>query len=180
MAVRLGIDAKIYYTPLLHTSTGAALSTPTPTTPWPSTLVPVDTANSSQSMLELSNCKNVTLNLEKSLADISTRATGGWKAEVAVLKTGSIDLTMLWDAADKGFSNLQHAFMNDKYIFLGVMDGNANTTTSGYRIQGLYSPFTVSNFTRNEALEDALTATVTLKPTNVTNYAPAWVDRTHS
>lgn len=178
MAVRLGIDAKIYYSPLLNTSTGAALNTPTPTTPWPATSVPTDAANSSQSMLELTNCKNVTLNVEKSLADISTRATGGWKAEVAVLKSGSIDLTMLWDSADKGFANIQHAFFNDKYIFLGVMDGNSATTTVGYRIQGLYAPFTVSNFTRNEALEDALTATVTLKPTNVTGYAPAWVDRT--
>lgn len=180
MAVRLGIDAKIYYTPLLNTSTGVAWNTPTPTTPWPSTLVPTDSANSTQSMLELTNCKNVTLGLEKSLADVSTRATGGWKAEVAVLKSGSIDMTMLWDAADKGFANIQHAFLNDKYIFLGIMDGNAATTTTGYRIQGLYAPFTVSNFTRNEALEDAITASVTFKPTNVSGYAPAWVDRTHS
>lgn len=180
MAVRIGIEAKCYYTPLLNPSTGAAYTaTPTPTTPWPATGLPTDAANSSQVMIELTNCKSVTLNLEKSLADISTRASGGWKTEVAVLKTASIDLQLVWDPADKGFANLQHAFFaTNKYIFLGVMDGNATTTTVGYQIQGLYAPFTVSNFSRAEPLEEALTATVNLRPTNVTNYAPAWVDRT--
>lgn len=178
MAVRLGIDAKIYYSPLLNTSTGAALNTPTPTTPWPATAVPTDSANASQPMLELANCKNVTLTLDKTLADVSTRATGGWKAEVAVLKSGTVDLVMVWDSADKGFANVQHAFLNDKHIYLGIMDGNGATTTAGYRMQGLYAPFTVSTFTRNESLEDALMVNVTFKPTNVSGYAPAWVDRT--
>lgn len=179
MAVRLGIDAKIYYSPLLDPDTGTPFTaTPTPTTPFPDTDVPTDSANSSEPMAELTNVKNVTLTIDTTEADVTTRATEGWRASVPVLKNATVDFTMLWDSADKSFANVQHAFNQRTYIHLAVMDGDAENTTTGYRIQGLYAPFSVMNCSRNETLEDALTATVSLKPANVSGYAPEWVDRT--
>ena len=81
MAARIGLNAKMYYTPLLNPATGAAWNTPTPTNPWPTGAgtVPTDSANTNQSMLELSNVRDVTLNMNKSTADITTRAGNGWR-----------------------------------------------------------------------------------------------------
>ena len=50
------------------------------------------------------------------------------------------------------------------------MDGNIATVGS----QGLQADFAITNFSRNEPLEEALTVSVTAKPTYST-VAPAWV-----
>lgn len=177
MAVRLGIDAKIYYTPLIDPLGQTPFDPPTPTTPFPASGLPTDTANDNQVMLELTNVKNVTLTIDTAEADVTTRATEGWRASVPVLKNSTVDFTMLWDAEDASFANVQEAFNQRTYIHLAILDGDATTSTSGYRIQGLYAPFSVMNCSRNETLEDALTATVSVKPANVSGYAPEWVDR---
>jgi len=78
MAIKLGMDAKLYYC--------AAGIGGTPT--WS----------------ELTNVKNVTLSLQKGEADVTTRANGGWKATAATLKEGTIEFEMVWDTADAGFT----------------------------------------------------------------------------
>ena len=178
MAARIGLNAKMYYTPLLNPVGGAPWNTPTPTTPWPATSVPTDAANTAEPMAELSNVRDVTLNLNKSTADITTRAGNGWRQVVGVLKDGTVEFEMVWDLADLGFANISHAYFNDKHIYLGVMDGDAADSTTGYRMQGLYSPFSVLDLSRSEGLEEALIASVTVQPTFVSGYNPEWVDRT--
>lgn len=180
MSVIIGINAKCYYTPLLNPATGAAWNTPTPTNPFPATGLPTDSANTSQTMLELTNLRNANLNMEKSAADITTRGGNGWRQRVGVLKDGTVSFQMVWDSDDDGFANVQYAFFNDTHIYLAVLDGNAASTVSGYRIQGLYSPFTVVNMSRNEDLEEALLADVSVAPTFVSAFPPQWVDRTHA
>ncbi len=180
MTVRIGIDAKMYYTPLLNPATGAAWNTPTPTNPFPASGLPDDSANTNQDMVELDNCRSVTLNLEKSRSDITTRAGNGWRQLVGVLKDGSVSFQMVWDTADKAFQNMSEAFFQNKHLYLAVMDSDAEDTTTGYRIQGLYAPFTVLNLTRNEELEEAILADVEVAPTFVANFSPQWVDRTHA
>jgi len=73
MATRLGMDAKLYR------NTGD-YATPT----W----------------VEVSNVKDVTLNLEKGEADVTTRANAGWRATVGTLKDASIEFQMVWDTVD--------------------------------------------------------------------------------
>jgi hypothetical protein len=68
MSIRLGMQAKLY-----HGTAGASATT------------------------ELTNVKDVTLNLETGEADISVRASQGWRATVATLKNGSVEFSMLWD-----------------------------------------------------------------------------------
>jgi len=68
MSVRLGLDAKLYR------NTGT-YDTPT----W----------------VEMTNVKDLTLNLESGEADVTTRANNGWRATVATLKDGSIEFEMV-------------------------------------------------------------------------------------
>jgi len=60
MSVKLGLEAKLYF------CVAGIGGTPT----W----------------VELTNVKNVTLNLQKGEADVTTRANNGWKATAGTLK----------------------------------------------------------------------------------------------
>ncbi len=137
MAIKLGMEAKLLY--------GAAGATAT---------------------TELTNVKDVTLNLETGEADVTTRGNQGWRATVATLKNGSVEFEMIWDTSDAGFTAIREAYFNNTAIALAILDG-ANG-------EGLDADFSITNFTRNEPLEEAMTVSVTAKPTYSTR-APAWV-----
>ena len=135
MSVKFGLDAKLYY------CVAGIGGTPT----WS----------------EMSNVKNVTLNLQKGEADVTTRANNGWKATAGTLKEGSIEFEMVWDTADAGFTAIKNAWFNNTLIGLAAMDGPVATTGS----QGLWADCAIIDFSRDEPLEDALTVKVTAKPT---------------
>lgn len=143
MTTRLGMDAKLYR----NTGTYAA-----PT--W----------------VELTNVKDVTLNLDKADADVTTRANNGWRATAGTLKDASVEFQMVWDTADAGFTAIQQAYFGNTPIEVAVMDGPIATTGT----QGLRATVGVFSFKRNEALEEAITVDVTLKPTYAAN-APEWM-----
>ena len=143
MATRLGMDAKLYR----NTGTYAA-----PT--W----------------VEVSNVKDVTLNLEKGEADVTTRANAGWRATVGTLKDASIEFQMVWDTVDAGFDAIRQAFFNNTPLEFAVMDGDIADPDS----EGLRATFDIFNFTRNEALEEAILVDVSIKPTYADN-APEWI-----
>ena len=113
---------------------------------------------------EVTNVKDLTINLESGEADVTTRATEGWKAAVATLKEGSLEFGMLYDTADADFQAFQSAYFSNTPMALFVSDGNNN---------GLDADFVVTSFSRSEPLEEALTVSVTCKPTLV-NRAPTW------
>jgi len=143
MPHKLGMDCKLYYdsTPLAGPPSGG-------------------------SWTEMPNAKDVTLNLETGEADITTRANNGWRATAATLKDGSIEFEMLWDPNDAGFTAIQTAWANAAEIAMAAMDGAIATSGS----QGLASNFTVTNFSRNEPLEEAVTVSVTIKPSSYTTW----------
>lgn len=120
--------------------------------------------------VELTNVKDLTLNLEAGEADVTTRGNAGWRATVATLKDGSIEFEMVWDTADTNFTAIQDAFFNGTDIEFAVMDGDI--TVSG--TQGLRATMSVTSFSRSEALEEALMVSVNAKPTYATN-APEWM-----
>lgn len=143
MATRLGMDAKLYR------NTGD-YATPV----W----------------VEVSNVKDVTLNLEKGEADVTTRANQGWRATVGTLKDASIEFQMVWDTVDAGFDAIRQAFFNNTPLEFAVMDGDITDPAS----EGLRATFDIFNFTRNEALEEAILVDVSIKPTYAAN-APEWM-----
>ena len=115
---------------------------------------------------EMSNCKDVTLTLETGEADITTRAAEGWRITAATLKDASLEFEMVWDTSDNGFKAIKNAYFNNTAIALFASDGDGN---------GLDADFVVTSFSRSEPLEEALTVSVTCKPTLVTR-APTWKD----
>jgi len=116
--------------------------------------------------VEITNVRDVTLNLETGEADVTTRANAGWRATVGTLKEASVEFEMVWDTADAGFTAIKNAFFNNAVIGLQVLDG-----TSG---QGLQADFSITNFSRSEALEEAITVSVTAKVTYSAT-APSWI-----
>ena len=144
MAIRLGLQAKLYYKIGGVAAAGA----------W----------------TELGNVKDVTLSLETGEADVTTRANAGWRATVGTIKEGSIEFEMVWDTADAGFTAIKNAFLANQPIGLAAMDGELAVAGS----QGLQADCSIISFSRSEALEEALTVSVTAKPTYSTT-APAWI-----
>ena len=118
---------------------------------------------------EVGNFRNVTLNLEKGEADITTRAANGWKLTVGTLKEGSVETEMVWDTDDLNFQAIKDAYFSDLSVEMAFLDG-ANAAGS----QGLYARFSVTNLSRDENLEEAVIAKVTLKPTYDPVLAPTW------
>jgi hypothetical protein len=114
---------------------------------------------------ELKNAKDVTLNLEASEADVTTRGNNGWRATVAALKDASIEWSMVWDTEDAGFAAIKTAYLNGTSIALAVLDGADG--------EGLDADFAIISFSREEPLEDAMSVSVTAKPTYSTR-APQW------
>jgi hypothetical protein len=114
---------------------------------------------------ELKNTKDVTLNLDSSEADVTTRGNNGWRATVAALKDASIEWAMIWDTDDAGFTAIKSAYLNGTPIALAVLDD-----TDG---EGLDADFAITSFSREEPLEEAMSVSVTAKPTYSTR-APAW------
>jgi hypothetical protein len=104
---------------------------------------------------------------------VTTRGNNGWQATVATLKDGSIEFEMVWDSADDDFTSIRDAFLNKTAIEMAVMDGPMTSPGS----QGLRASFTVTSFSRNEPLEEAITVSVTAKPTYSTN-PPSWMTTT--
>ena len=143
MSVRLGMGAKLYR----NTGTHAA---------------PV--------WAELTNVRDVTLNLETGDADVTTRSNAGWKASVATLKDASVEWEMIWDPSDAGFAAIKNAFFGNLPIEFAVMDGVIATSGS----QGLRATMSIMNFSREEPLDDSIKVKITAKPTYAAN-APEWL-----
>ena len=119
---------------------------------------------------EITNVRDVTLSLEAGEADVTTRGNNGWRATVATLKDGSIEFEMVWDSADDDFTSIRDAFLDKTSIELAVMDGAMTTPGS----QGLRASFMITSFSRNEPLEEAITVSITAKPTYSAN-PPSWM-----
>jgi len=125
---------------------------------------------STPTWVEMPNVKDLTLNLEAGEADVTTRGNNGWRATVATLKDGSIEFEMVWDTADTGFTAIQQAYFGNAPIEFAVMDGGITASGS----QGLRATFSITKFSRNEPLEEAVTVSVTAKPTYA-EHAPEWM-----
>jgi len=126
-----------------------------------------DGTGGAPSNTEMSNVKDVTLNLETGEADVTTRANNGWRATAATLKNGSVEFEMIWDPADAGFTHIQTAWADSAEVGLAFMDGAIGVAGN----QGLASNFTVVNFSREEPLEEAVRVKVTVKPSSFTAWA---------
>lgn len=108
------------------------------------------TANS-----ELANVRDVTLSLEAGEADITTRANSGWRATAPTLREATVEFEMVWKTTDPGFEAVKSAFLANDTLALLVLSEAAG--------EGIDADFSITNFSRSEALEEAITVSVTAK-----------------
>ena len=120
-----------------------------------------------QGTIEVTNVKDVSLSLESGEADVTTRKARGWKLSVATLKEASLEITILYDTEDEDFLAFKEAYFSNTPLSLFVTDGD---TTA----HGLDADFSVTGFTVDQPLEEAVTVKVTAKPT-ASSRAPVWV-----
>lgn len=120
-----------------------------------------------QGTIEVTNVKDVSLSLESGEADVTTRKAKGWKLSVATLKEASLEITILYDTEDEDFLAFKEAYFSNTPLSLFVTDGD---TTA----HGLDADFSVTGFTVDQPLEEAVTVKVTAKPT-ASDRAPVWV-----
>ena len=85
---------------------------------------------------EVTNVKDLTINLESGEADVTTRATEGWKASIAPLKEGSLEFGMLYDTADADFQAFQSAYFSNTPLALFVSDGAGTGLDADFSITG--------------------------------------------
>jgi len=104
---------------------------------------------------EMTNVRNVTLNLEAGEADVTTRANQGWRATAPPLRECSVEFEMIWDPSDAGFAAVKNAYLTNGLIALKVLDKEGG--------QGPDGDFSITSFTRSEELEEAITVSVTAK-----------------
>ena len=133
----LGMKAKLYY--------GAASATP-------------ETLNPS-TLTELGNVKDVTLNMEAGEADITTRANSGWRATAPTLRECTAEFEMVWKPGDLGFDAVKTAFLASGEMSLAILT-DAHATVGS---EGPVGNFTITNFSRSEPLEEAITVSITAK-----------------
>lgn len=110
-------------------------------------------------LAEMSNVKDVTLTMEAGDADITTRANSGWRASAPTLRSCSAEWEMVWKPGDTGFDAIKTAFLTNATVELAVLDGASTVAGS----QGPKGSFSITNFSRKEALEEAITVSVTAK-----------------
>ncbi|MCH7992487.1 MAG: hypothetical protein IIC35_08730 [Gemmatimonadetes bacterium] len=73
----------------------------------------------------------VTLNLDKSEADVTTRGNNGWRAVAAALKDGSVDLSIqLNPDSHADLTAFINAFFNNTQVECAFMDGDVATSGS--------------------------------------------------
>lgn len=150
MAAILGLNAKTYF--------AGAIGTPVFTN-------------------EVGPIREETINLEKSLADITDRRANGWRLQAGTLKEGTVDLQMIYDPADADFTSFQDAFFNGSQLILAFMDGDATVAGTYY---GLLAAFQVTSFSLPRQLEEAIIVDITCTPVleELTDEPPQWYSTT--
>lgn len=143
MAVVLSLNAKLYY------NTGS-YGSPTWT--------------------EISGVQNLTLSMEKSEANVSTRATS-WEQIAATLKKVSLEFSMPWEKSDTAQQALLDNFTASAGASLEYLIVEGAYNTSG--VEGLRASFDLTKFNIGQDLEGVLMVEVAGKPAKSSN-APAW------
>lgn len=110
-------------------------------------------------LTEMGNVRDVTLTLEAGEADITTRANSGWRATAPTLRECTAEFEMVWKPGDAGFDAVKNAFLTSATLELAILD--QEKTVAG--AQGPKGSFSITSFSRNEALEEAITVSVTAK-----------------
>lgn len=118
-----------------------------------------DVAGTASPANEMANVKDVSLSLEAGEADVTTRANQGWRATAPTLRECTAEFEMLWQVGDAGFEAVKTAFLSAGTIALAILTGDKIASGT----EGPIGDFSITNFSRNEPLEEGVTVSVTAK-----------------
>ena len=119
----------------------------------------------------MTNVRDLTRNRDTALADVSTRGSQ-YRLQVPTLKDLSIDFQLVYFDDDADQEAFEEAYEAGDSIDMAFLDGPISTVGSkGLRMMGQ-----VSNFTTNEALEDAGLIDITVVPANDPDNLPRRVE----
>ena len=116
-------------------------------------------STSPSTMSEVDNVRDVTLSMEAGEADITTRGNNGWRATAPTLRECTVEFQMVWKPGDTVFEAIKTAFLTAGTVALAVLDQKVGITGA----QGPLGDFSITNFSRNEPLEEGVTVSVTAK-----------------
>lgn len=115
------------------------------------------------------NVRDVTLNLERGEADISTRCSD-IELVVSTMQKISLEFEMIWDEDDADFANVLSHYTANTVIYLQCLSSDDGSGVAG--------PWVITKLNRKEGLRDAVIAEVAVKPTQDGTTYPDWVDAT--
>lgn len=104
---------------------------------------------------EITLARDVTMNLEKNVAEAVARAST-WRKKLALIKDFNFDMNMLADTSIDDHDALRDAFLNDTIVDVALADGAIATTGTQY----LRADVLITSFTKGQPLEDVSTVDV--------------------
>lgn len=113
----------------------------------------------------LNTVTNATLNLTRAEADVTCRASSGWKLTQGTLTDASVEFEML--GGGQGFEDIRDTYLSNAQIALAILDSGL------VGAQGLDADFVITSFTRDEQLTEAQKYKVTAKVSS-TYRNPTW------
>ena len=117
-------------------------------------------------LTEMSNVKDVKLNLSAGEADTTTRSNSGWRATSPGLRECQVEFEMLWLDTDACFVAMKAAFLAGTTVELAILDRDRATGGAN----GPKGAFAITGFVRNEGLEEAISVSVTAKMATFTEW----------
>ena len=120
---------------------------------------------------EIGLVQDDSLDLDKAMAEITSRLSGGWKEEVGTVKEVAISLTVLYKPDDPDYLAFQDSWLNNTQLILGLFDSDV-TDTGTHR--GFHAAMEVKKISKPRKLKEAVVVTVDLviQLEETTNAAP--------
>jgi len=108
------------------------------------------------SWVEMTNVRDVTLNMETGEADVTTRAEQGWRVYLATLKEATLEFEMLVDSGDADYTAIRTAFLLGEQVAFNV--GELLNYPDDRRFYGM-----VTGFSNSQPLEEGDSVSVTVR-----------------
>lgn len=119
----------------------------------------------SPSWAEVSNVRDLTLSDSMSEADVTRRASGGWRETVVTLREASIDFDMVNVSGDTQLAAIRSAYNSRAAVEFAIMDGDIAVAGS----RGIRATCQVVKFELSQELENAQMYSITIKPSPAAN-----------
>ena len=116
----------------------------------------------SPTWVEVLPTRDVKSNCVMNEIDASVRGGNGWQQNVPGLKNLTLEFNLLWDSTDASLTAISDAYFANPPTTIEFLALSGPIGTAGNK--GIRAVCYVTNFSRNEGLEEAVTVDVTAKP----------------